>query len=337
MHDPVYGTAPGCQAVPRLMADNELPDIYLADPNAVEEEVEVVLGRGARERTKVKYDDGLTEEQWLMAVDDDEDSPEAAAARKQARKDKREQNRLKRLANANPITGSVENTPEGSRASSEEPEPEPEPEPETPVKKRGRKPNAKNEKRKADDEDEPAQPPPAKKRRGPIGRPKAVASVDGGASGAASPASASPKLSMTPQLRGRLQENLRKLYDSLMTLEVDDPEPEDPEDKNEGDKDEDDEPAKRLIIGPFVKLPSKRDYGDYYLIIQKPICMNQIHARIKKGEYHKLTDMQADIKLLCSNCRTYNDDGSLLYADANTIEVGSFSTYPYNLSARLDS
>ncbi|ERS99921.1 ATP-dependent helicase STH1/SNF2 [Sporothrix schenckii 1099-18] len=314
-HDPVYGTAPGCQAVPRLMAENELPDIYLADPNAVEEEVEVVLGRGARERTKVKYDDGLTEEQWLMAVDDDDDSPEAAAARKQARKDKREQNRLKRLANANPLTGSVENTPEGSRASSEEAEPEPEPEPETPVKKRGRKPNAKNEKRKADDEDEPA--PPAKKRRGPIGRPKAVAAADRAVSGGAASPAGSPKASMTPQLRGRLQENLRKLYDGLMTLEVDDPEPEDPEDK---DKDEDDEPLKRIIIGPFVKLPSKRDYGDYYVIIQKPICMNQIHARIKKGEYHKLTDMQADIKLLCNNCRTYNDDGSLLYADANTIE-----------------
>jgi ATP-dependent helicase STH1/SNF2 len=32
--------------------------------------------RGARERTRVKYDDGFTEEQWLNAIDDDEDSPE---------------------------------------------------------------------------------------------------------------------------------------------------------------------------------------------------------------------------------------------------------------------
>ncbi|CAK7211793.1 transcriptional regulator [Sporothrix curviconia] len=316
-HDPVYGSAPGCQNVPRLMADSELPDIYLADPNAVEEDqVEVILGRGARERTKVKYDDGLTEEQWLMAVDDDDDSPEAAAARKQARKDRREANRLKRLANGGGGGGEDDDSPNGSRASTEEPEPEPEPE--TPVKKRGRKPNAnKQEKRKADDgEDEPAQPPPAKKRRGPLGRPKAVAGADGSPS-----TPASPKVSMTPQLRGRLQENLRRLYEGLMTLEVDDPEPEDPEDKDTEDKDEDDEPAKRIIIGPFVKLPSKRDYGDYYVIISKPICMNQINARIKKGEYHKLTDLQADIKLLCNNCRTYNDDGSLLYADANTIEA----------------
>ena len=30
--------------------------------------------------------------------------------------------------------------------------------------------------------------------------------------------------------------------------------------------------------------------------------------------------MQSDVRLLCNNCRTYNDDGSLLYKDANTIE-----------------
>nr|5HZR_A Chain A, SNF2-family ATP dependent chromatin remodeling factor like protein [Thermothelomyces thermophilus ATCC 42464] len=90
--DPIYGTAPGCQGVPRLMTEDELPDIYLNEGNPVEEEVEMALGRGARERTKVKYDDGLTEEQWLMAVDDDEDTPEAAAARKAARREKRELN-----------------------------------------------------------------------------------------------------------------------------------------------------------------------------------------------------------------------------------------------------
>ncbi|EPE10135.1 snf2-family atp dependent chromatin remodeling factor snf21 [Ophiostoma piceae UAMH 11346] len=316
--DETYGTAPGCKAVPRLMVDNELPDIYLADTSIVEEEVEVILGRGARERTKVHYDDGLTEEQWLMAVDDDEDSPEAAAARKQARKDKREANRLRRIANNEPVS------PEGSRNSSEEPEaePEPEPEPETPVKKRGRKPGSKMEKRKADDDgDEPAQPPPAKKRRGPLGRPKAVPGANGGADGAT-----------TPQVRGQLQETLRRLYDGLMTLEVDDPEPEDSEDKNDAEE----EPAKRIIIGPFVKLPSKRDYGDYYMIIAKPICMNQINARIKKGEYHKLSDMQADIKLLCNNCRTYNDDGSLLYSDANTIETFFDARIAAELAAHAD-
>jgi ATP-dependent helicase STH1/SNF2 len=287
--DPIYGTAPGTKHVSRLMTEAELPELYLSDGNPIEEETDLLLGRGARERTKVKYDDGLTEEQWLMAVDDDEDSPEAAASRKQAKKDKREANRLRKLAALN----AAEQSPSASRASTEEVE--------TPVKKRGRKPGSKNEKRKAEDGDEE---PPAKKRRGPQGRPKAV-SVNGVDKGSGA------------ELKQTLQKSLRRLHDGLMSLEVDDPDP-DPEEKEDG---EDEDSPKRLIIGPFVKLPSKRDYPDYYIMVTRPICMKQIEAKIKKEEYKSLSDMRADIELLCNNCRTFNEDGSLLYADANVIEV----------------
>ncbi|KAI1144110.1 chromatin remodeling complex SWI/SNF, component SWI2 and related ATPase [Hypoxylon sp. FL0543] len=284
--DPIYGTAPGSKRVPRLMAEDELPDIYLSEGNPVSEEQEEVLGRGARERIRVRYDDGLTEEQWLMAVDDDDDSPEAAAARKQARKDKRETNRLKRMAVLNASGG---NSPSASRASTEEVE--------TPPKKRGRKPGSKNEKRKAEDDDGE---PPAKKRRGPQGRPRAT--VGNGDS------------RLSPEVRQVLQRSLRNLYDGLMSLEADIA----PEDQV--DDDDDDEPTKRLIIGPFIKLPSKRDYGDYYLLIQNPICMNQIQAKIKREEYNSINDMRKDIVLMCNNCKTYNEDGSLLYSDAIVME-----------------
>ncbi|KAI0166277.1 SNF2 family N-terminal domain-containing protein [Xylariaceae sp. FL1272] len=275
--DPIYGTIPGSKRVPRLMAENELPDIYLNEGDPEPEEPEEVLGRGARERTRVKYDDGLTEEQWLMAVDDDDDSPEAAASRKQARKNKRESNKLRRMAAFN---ASSANSPTASRASTEEAE--------TPPKKRGRKPGSKNEKRRADEDD--AGEPPAKKQRGPKGRGKPVV-LD----------------SRVPvEVRPVLQKTLRNLFEGLMDLEVD----------FEGENGL--EP--RLIIGPFVKLPSKRDYGDYYVLIKSPICMNQIQARIKKEEYNSINDMRRDITLMCNNCRTYNEDGSLLYSDANVME-----------------
>ncbi|KAB5558326.1 SNF2-family ATP dependent chromatin remodeling factor like protein [Coniochaeta sp. 2T2.1] len=301
--DPVYGTEPGCKAVPRLMTESELPEIYLSDGNPVEEEEEVILGRGARERNKVRYDDGLTEEQWLMAVDDDEDSPEAAAARKAARKERREQNRLKRMA-AGGAASLDGDSPSGSRASTEEVE--------TPVKpKRGRKPGSKNiEKRKAEDGDDE---PPAKKRRGPLGRPKAVH-----ANG----------LGMPPELKASLDKSMRRLFDGLMTLAVDDPEPED----EENNDDDDDEPPKRLIIGPFVKLPSKRDYGDYYVLIKNPISMKEIEKKMKKGEYRKLSDLRRDFQLLVNNCRTYNEDGSILYTDANTMEAFFNQQYEKELS-----
>ncbi|KAK6950414.1 hypothetical protein Daesc_008742 [Daldinia eschscholtzii] len=286
--DPLYGTGPGSKRIPRLMTEDELPEIYLTEGNPVGDEPEEVLGRGARERTRVKYDDGLTEEQWLMAVDDDEDTPEAAAARKQAKKDKRETNKLKRLAALN---ASSANSPSASRASTEEIE--------TPPKKRGRKPGSKNEKRKAEDDDGE---PPAKKRRGPQGRPRASMGIGSDSR-------------LGPELRQVLQRSLRNLYDGLMNLEADIA----PEDQVEDDED-DDEPTKRLIIGPFVKLPSKRDYGDYYVLIQNPICMNQIQAKIKREEYNSINDMRKDIVLMCNNCKTYNEDGSLLYSDAIVME-----------------
>ncbi|KAI0541471.1 SNF2 family N-terminal domain-containing protein [Xylaria digitata] len=282
--DAIYGTVSGSKRIPRLMAESELPDIYLNEGNPEPDEQEETLGRGARERTRVKYDDGLTEEQWLMAVDDDDDSPEAAAARKQARKNKRETNKLKRLAVMN---ASSVGSPTASRASTEEAE--------TPPKKRGRKPGSKNEKRKAEEDDGE---PPAKKRRGPQGRAKVMAFES----------------RVPAEVRPVLQKSLRNLFDGLMTLEVDFP-PDEPI-----EEDEDEEPPKRLIIGPFVKLPSKRDYGDYYVLIHNPICMNQIQAKIKKEEYNSIDDMRKDITLMCNNCRTYNEDGSLLYSDANVME-----------------
>ncbi|KAK4158009.1 SNF2-family ATP dependent chromatin remodeling factor like protein [Chaetomidium leptoderma] len=287
IRDPVYGTAPGCKAVPRLMGESELPDIYMDEMNTVEEEVETILGRGARERTKVKYDDGLTEEQWLMAVDDDDDSPEAAAARKAARKNRRETKKMKRMGLG---TASMENSPSASRASTEEVE--------TPVKKRGRKPGSKNqEKRKAEEGDDE---PPAKKRRGPQGRPKAVSMNGSG---------------MLLDVRDKLQKSLKRIFDRLMNFEVDDDEP---EEKPDGD---DDGPPKRLIIGPFVKLPPKRDWGDYYLIITNPICMNDIQKKIKKEEYQTLADMRKDMDLMVKNCRTFNEESSGICQDVNLIEA----------------
>jgi ATP-dependent helicase STH1/SNF2 len=283
--DPLYGSGPGSKRIPRLMAESELPEIYMSDGNPISDEPEEIKGRGARERTRVKYDDGLTEEQWLNAVDDDEDSPEAAAARKQARKERREQNRLKRLGQ---LPGSVENSPAGSRESTEEPEP-------TPKKGRGRKPG-KVDKRKAEDIDDE---PPAKRKRGGPGRPKASA-VNGDG--------------MTVKHRNALQASLRNVYEALMNLESS-------SDSGSDDEEEDDE--RRLIIGPFVALPPKKDYPDYYMLIKEPISMKMIEKKIKKEEYSSLIDLKRDIQALCNNAKTYNEDGSMIYVDAVAIEVSS--------------
>ena len=292
---PVYGTAPGCRRVPRLMTEDELPEIYLTEGNPVGIEEEVVLGRGARERTKVRYDDGLTEEQWLNAVDDDDDSPEAAAMRKQAKKDRREANRLKKTGG--PGNSAVPPSPSPSHASTEEVV-------DTPAKRRGRRPGAKiGEKRKAV-VDEDIVEPPSKKRRGPVGRPSKNAI-----------AAALKGTGLTQETREELNGSLRRVFAGLMNLEVDIEDPPDPQ----GDDDE--VPTKQIIIGPFVKLPNRREWHDYYVVITNPICMKDIEKKLKKSEYLSLGSMRRDLDQMVANCRTFNEPTSQICQDVNIIEV----------------
>ncbi|KAK7709069.1 transcriptional regulator [Botryosphaeria dothidea] len=253
---------------PRLFSEQELPDIYVNDDTAIVEEVEESYGRGARERRTVKYDDGLTEEQWLEAVDNDDDTIEAAIARKEAAKVRRAGNKEKRVREFETVE-----SPAVSRESSEEPQP----------KKRGRKPKA--DKRKADEASLDGETTPAPRKRG---------------------RGAKITETLNPEDRQSLQKVLNNVYETLNDLEE---APAPGEDL-----------APRGIIDPFIQLPDRYEYPDYYQIITKPICMDQIKKKINKKEYQHTRQFRQDMALLCNNCRTYNEDTSILYQDANLIE-----------------
>lgn len=90
------------------------------------------------------------------------------------------------------------------------------------------------------------------------------------------------------------------------------------------DSDSEDGPVTRAIIEPFMKPPPKSQYPDYYMIIQNPIAMDMIKKKINREDYQNLRDFRNDIGLLCQNARTYNEDSSILFQDANDIEVSSF-------------
>jgi ATP-dependent helicase STH1/SNF2 len=269
----------------RLMGEDELPDIYLQEDNPVPEEVEEYQGRGARVRTVAKYDDGLSEEQWLMAVDADDDTIEDAVARKQARIEKRRTNKEKKFRKMQ----GIESSPEPSVDGDETPQP----------KRRGRKPGP--QKRKIEEVEEEPLPASKRKRGGPPGRKSTNANGD----------------SMSTSDRNLLQKALRSVFESLKALEVE--ESDDPDDSQPDDSDQD--PPTRLIIHPFLVLPPKKDYPDYYHFIQSPISMAEIEAKIKKERYGSLAELRADVSLLARNARTYNEDGSLLFQDAGIIEV----------------
>ena len=269
--DPMYGPEEG--KLPRLMEEDELPEIYLNEDSPLDDVIEEIAGRGARERTRVKYDDGLTEEQWLQAVDDDEDTIEDAMARKAQRVDKRNTNKEKRARKA----AGAESSPEPSRDSSIVPP--------------GRKRKSTGAKRKADEDvdDEPI----AKKKRGGA-RPSKTAE------------------SLPVRERQVLQKILLSNYDEMQELEEETDEP--PPEGEEG-------PVLRGLIEPFEKLVPRSHFPDYYVLIRRPICMDQIKKKIDKESYQSLKEYRDDIRLLFDNARTYNEDGSILYQDADKLEV----------------
>ncbi|KAL2825607.1 SNF2 family N-terminal domain-containing protein [Aspergillus cavernicola] len=261
--------------LPRLMGESELPEIYMTDDNPVAEEPTEVeyAGRGARERKITRYDDGLTEEQWLMAVDADDDTIEEAIARKEARVEKRRTTKDKRSHN----DGDPASSPEPSRESSETPQP----------KKRGRR--GPVPKRKAEELVE--ETPQPKRKRG---------------------RQAKPIETLSPEDRAAIQQILNNVYQVLMDMEQELP---------ADSSDSEDGPVTRAIIEPFMKPPPKSQYPDYYMIIHNPIAMEMIRKKINREEYQNLRDFRSDVHLLCQNARTYNEDGSILFQDANDIEA----------------
>ncbi|XP_010775835.1 protein polybromo-1 isoform X3 [Notothenia coriiceps] len=80
------------------------------------------------------------------------------------------------------------------------------------------------------------------------------------------------------------------------------------------------EPTGRLVSELFQKLPSKMQYPDYYAIIKEPIDLKIVAQKIQLNHYRSVSAMAKDIDLLVKNAKTYNEPGSQVFKDANTIK-----------------
>uniref|UniRef100_L7M5U2 Protein polybromo-1 n=1 Tax=Rhipicephalus pulchellus TaxID=72859 RepID=L7M5U2_RHIPC len=80
----------------------------------------------------------------------------------------------------------------------------------------------------------------------------------------------------------------------------------------------------RPLISIFMEKPSRKDYPDYYEVITNPIDMKTIHENVKNNKYSSEESMVTDLKLMFSNCRMYNEEGSQIYRDADTLERALF-------------
>ncbi|KAG7843556.1 hypothetical protein KL919_004780 [Ogataea angusta] len=80
-----------------------------------------------------------------------------------------------------------------------------------------------------------------------------------------------------------------------------------------------DEDYSVAITGDFMKLPPKKLYPDYYQVIESPISLNEIKAKVKKSDRYSVQEFLKDFKLMADNANTYNDPQSYIAKNANKI------------------
>lgn len=77
--------------------------------------------------------------------------------------------------------------------------------------------------------------------------------------------------------------------------------------------------SNRIISKEFFKLPSKKLYPDYYILIEEPISINEIKSKIVNNKYASSAQFLDDFKLMNSNAKTYNDPSSAIALDCDDI------------------
>ncbi|KAF9808693.1 hypothetical protein IEO21_07780 [Rhodonia placenta] len=81
---------------------------------------------------------------------------------------------------------------------------------------------------------------------------------------------------------------------------------------------EDEHGRKRCEL--FREVPDRREYPDYYQLITKPIALSTLRKRLQSTYYKSVLDFREDWRLMYNNARTYNQEGSWVYVDADEME-----------------
>ncbi|KAL0091218.1 SNF2 family N-terminal domain-containing protein [Phycomyces blakesleeanus] len=236
----------------RLIQDDELPDIYNQEEDLVHENINGLLeyGRGQRVKESIRYDDGLTEEQWVEALEDENVDMNDLLVQGE-----------KRHPDGPGQIGFVEEIGETSS-------------------RRGRRKLAAQIARFEEMDGMP------KKR----GRPKKwEPEVDNNP--------------LPPPIRQQMTEIFDRCYKAVEQAT------------------EEDEHSYRQRCSLFMDLVSKRDYPLYYTMIKSPIAMKMIKKRIHSPYYKTIAQFRADFHLMFDNARTFNEEGSVVYQDADEMQV----------------
>ncbi|TPX43988.1 hypothetical protein SeMB42_g04489 [Synchytrium endobioticum] len=308
----------GGRAISRLMEEKELPAVYLVDieadtrarANAPIEQT----GRGARARRDVRYDDGLTEEQWLDAVEDGElETLQQKASRRARRSGKTAGSEISEDSDDDDT--SIVGTREVPAT------PTPTPTPGSAPRRRGRPPKSKLNQVIGDTSSNASSPAAAEKRG--RGRPAKNKKPFGGDE-ADGPRRKKGRhededLSIHLSRRRAIQKACSVVLAAIEAAEVAD------------EEDEEGNMISRRRAEIFATLPDRELYPDYYDIIHDPMALDIIKDRVNNLRYGSLAAFKADIIQIFNNARTYNLEGSQVYEDAQ--ELQRVATTLFNIVA----
>ncbi|KAJ2824445.1 ATP-dependent DNA helicase Snf21, partial [Coemansia sp. 'formosensis'] len=326
----------------RLMTEGELPEEYLRDYDPVEErrQAEEEATRDKSRKTKrVYYDDGLSEEQWLDALEDDNvdlDDYIVKKRERQERKRKRQEEKLLQQHLRSKL-GEGDGSVDVENDSNSDDDDDDEDnigggagELATPSKSRKRSRQRSNV-HHGDDValsgvDTPLAPMAASGADSGLATPQAgrkpsrkrlrMAITDADDEVGGTPEVATPVPTPATARKARRKTGVADLLSAEDRARLD----EIFEQSFKAVEACIDEEYERRRCDLFLDLPSRRDYPDYYVIIRHPIAMKAIRRNVKAGKYASLGDFHRDWKLMFDNARTYNEEGSMVYEDACEIQ-----------------
>ncbi|GMF61890.1 unnamed protein product [[Candida] boidinii] len=143
-----------------------------------------------------------------------------------------------------------------------------------------------------DDDDEEVFEPPAKRRAGRRGRAISVEAEE----------SQEPKVKEEPQPVKEIPIFVKlsyELLDKVTELEAEDG-------------------RKRSDL--FIKAPSRRFYPDYYKLIKKAVSLSELRKKLDQGFFNTFDEFLEMLKLMFTNAKIYNQEGSWVYNDAIEME-----------------
>ena len=66
----------------------------------------------------------------------------------------------------------------------------------------------------------------------------------------------------------------------------------------------------------YMELPDRAELPEYYEIVEKPMALNRIRAKIETGSYAGLDEFSSDARLMINNAKAFNMPDSTVFKDA---------------------